>query len=100
MRLNEFDQDTMFTKRQHRFRKQRSTTTAGKELQSILAHAMDNSDYAVVASLDLNVVFDVINVNELLRQLENMGIPQDIVGLLSTWLKNRTAYVEIEMTCS
>jgi hypothetical protein len=41
---------------------------------------------------------DVINVKELLRRLENMGIPRDIVSLLSTWLQDRTAYVEIEMT--
>ncbi len=29
-----------------------------------------------------------------------MGIPLDIVGVLSTWLQNRTAFVEIEMSCS
>ncbi len=86
----------MFTKRQHGFRKQRSTITAGKELQSII-HAMDSGDYAAVASLNLSAAFDVINVNELLRRLEHMGIPQDIADLLSTWLQNMTAYVEIEM---
>jgi hypothetical protein len=36
MRMNEYNQDIMFTKRQHGFRKQRSTITAGKELQSIV----------------------------------------------------------------
>ena len=61
---------------------------------------MDGGDYAAVASLDLSAAFDVINVNELLRRLENMGIPKDIVVLLSNWLQNRNAYVEIEMTCS
>ena len=73
MRMNEFNQDTMFTKRQHGFRKQRSTITAGKELQSILAQAMDRGDYAAVASLDLSAAFHVINVNELLRRLNTMG---------------------------
>jgi len=29
-----------------------------------------------------------------------MGIPQDIVGLLSNWLQNRIAYVEIDSCCS
>jgi len=53
--------------------------------------------YAAVASLDLSAAFYVINVNELLRRLEHMGIPQDIADLLSTWLQNMTAYVEIEM---
>jgi exonuclease III len=100
IKLTEFDQDIMFTKSQHGFRKQRSTITAGKELQSILAQAMDSGDYVAVASLDLSAAFDVINVIELLRRLSNMGIPQDIVGLLSAWLQNRTAYVEIEASCS
>ncbi len=70
---------------------------AGKELKSI---PMDSGNYAAVASLNLSAIFDVINVNELLRRLEHMGIPQDIVGLLSTWLQNRTSFVEIEMSCS
>ena len=29
-----------------------------------------------------------------------MGIPQDIVSLLSAWLRDRTAYVEVETACS
>ncbi len=76
----------MFTKRLHGFSKQRSTITARKELQSILAYAMDSGNYAAVESLDLSAAFDAINVKELLRRLEHMGISQDIVGLLSTWL--------------
>ncbi len=71
---------------------------AGKEVQSILPHVMDSGDYAAVASLNFSAALDVINVKELLRRLENMGIPRDIVSLLSTWLQDRTAYVEIEMT--
>jgi hypothetical protein len=100
MQMNEFNQDTMFTRRQHGFRKQRSTITAGKELQSILAQAMDRGDYAAVASLDLSAAFDVINVSELLKRLITMGVPQDIVGLLSNWLQNRLAYLEIDSCCS
>jgi ribonuclease P/MRP protein subunit RPP40 len=61
---------------------------------------MDRGDYAAVASLDLSAAFDVINVSELLRRLITMGIPQDIVGLLSNWLQNRIAYVEINSCCS
>ena len=98
--MNKFNQGTMFMKRQHGFRKQKSTITAGKELQSILSQAMDRGDYAAVASLDLSAAFDVINVPELLRRLTKMGIPPDVVCLLSAWLQNRTAYVEIESSCS
>ena len=99
-RLMEFDQDIMFTKSQHGFRKCRSTITAGKELQSLLATEMDGGGYVVVASLDLSAAFDVIDVSELVRRMSNMGIPQDIVGLLSAWLRGRTAYVEVETWCS
>ena len=83
MRLAEFTQDKMFTNKQHGFRKQKSTITAGKELQSILSQAMDLGDYAAVVSLDLSAAFDVKNVSELLRRLTKMGIPPDVVSMVT-----------------
>ena len=36
---------------------------------------MDLDKYVAVASLDLSAVFDVVNVDLLLKRLEKMGIP-------------------------
>jgi hypothetical protein len=69
----------MFTKRQHGFRKQKSKVKARIELQSLLVQAINEGNYAVIESLNLSTAFDVIIVNELLRRLENMGIPRDVM---------------------
>ena len=49
-----------------------------------------------MATLDLSSAFDVVNVELLLKRLEIMGIPHDIITLLSEWLRNRYFYVSVE----
>ena len=41
------------------------------------------------------VVFDVVNVELLIKRLYIIGIPDDIVRLISEWLKNRFFYVTV-----
>ena len=53
-----------------------------------------------VASLDLSSAFDVINVDLLLVRLSVMGLPDDLVLLLRSRLKDRSAYVEVDGECS
>ena len=79
---------------QHGFKKNRSTITAGLTLQSILANALDEDEYAVMSSLDLSAAFDLVNHELLLTRLSKMGIPNDVIKLLESWLKNRYCYVE------
>ena len=83
-------------KPQHGFKKKTSTKTAGLKLQSILARALNDDNYAIMATLDLSSAFDVVNVELLLKRLEVMGLPRDIITLLSEWLRNRYFYVSIE----
>jgi hypothetical protein len=52
---------------QHGFKKHRSTATAGLTVQSLLARALDNNDYACTSRLDLSAAFDVVNLNFLLN---------------------------------
>jgi hypothetical protein len=94
--LETSDADKLFTKHQHGFRKRRSTITAIAELQNIIATHMDLNEYVAVASLDLSAAFDVVNVDLLLKRLENMGIPEDLTQILASWLKDRAAYVEVD----
>ena len=78
----------------------KSTVIAITELQSIIATHMDLDEYVAVASLDLSAAFDVVNVKLLLRRLLAMGIPEDLVVILTDWLKDRSAYVEVDGQCS
>jgi hypothetical protein len=90
----------LFTDKQHGFRKGRSTVTAARKLQMEIAKVMDNDMYVAVASLDLSAAFDVVNIDLLIKRLQIIGLPKDIILLLKAWLKDRKAYVEVEDACS
>jgi hypothetical protein len=82
-------------KNQHGFKKQRSTVTALKEIQSQIATKIDEGYYIAMGSLDLTAAFDVVNINLLIRRLKNLGLPEDWMELLEAWLQNRAAFVEV-----
>ena len=48
---------------QHGFKRKKSTATAGALLQSIISRAADDNYHVVMASLDLSMAFDLINVS-------------------------------------
>ena len=85
---------------QHGFKKHKSTATAGLTIQSLLSRALDQNNYAIMASLDLSAAFDVINVNLLIERLKIMGLPADIVDLIRAWLSTRHCYVTVNNDCS
>ena len=87
-------------KPQHGFKQNRSTATAGLTLQSILTRALDEDNYAVMSSIDLSAAFDVVNIKLLLKRLNIIGLPKDIIKLIEIWLKNRMFYVDINGQCS
>jgi hypothetical protein len=65
------------------------------ELQSIIARAVENDDYILVASLDLSSAFDVVNVELLLKRMRIIGLPDDVIELVNVWLCERLYYVSI-----
>ena len=83
-------------KQQHGFKKCKSTTTLALQIQSLIARALDDDNYVLMASIDLSAAFDVINVDLLLKRLKIVGLPDDVVSLIEIWLRNRMFYVEID----
>ena len=83
-------------KSQHGFKKNHSTATLGLTIQSIITKALDNNNFALMASLDLSSAFDVVNVKLLIKRLNIIGIPSDVVSLIETWLSRRHFYVSID----
>ena len=67
-------------KQQHGFKKQKSTATAGKLLQSIISRAADDNCFVLMASLDLSAAFDLVNVGLLIKWLRIMGFPGDLIN--------------------
>ena len=87
-------------KQQHGFKKRKSTATAGALLQSIIARAADEKCYVIMASLDLNAAFDLVNVDLLIKRLRIMGMPSDLIKLIREWLIRRSFYVQVGDDCS
>ena len=52
-------------KQQHGYKKNKGTLTLGLQLQSLTARALDDSNYVLMASLDLSAAFDVVNKKRL-----------------------------------
>ena len=92
-KLNNID---LTGKAQHGFKRKHSTTTAGLTLQSLLARALNDDNFALMSSLDLSAAFDVVNIELLLKRLRIIGLPDDIVALISNWLTERYYYVSID----
>ena len=69
--------------------------TAGLLLQSLIAGALDDDDYVALASLDLSAAFDIVNVALLIKRLQIMGLPPDVVRLIEIWLRERYLYVRV-----
>ena len=69
--------------------------TAGMKLQSVIAKALDDDEYALMSSLDLSSAFNVVNVQLLIKRLKIIGIPNDIISLVDEWLTTRYFYVNI-----
>ena len=82
-------------KQQHGFKKDRSTSTASLVLQSLISRAIDDDNYVLMASLDLSAAFDIVNVKLLLKRLIVIGLPPDVVTLISVWLSKRYYFVTV-----
>ena len=81
---------------QHGFKKKRGTSTLSVELQSAIARALDNDEFVLVSSLDLSSAFDIVNIPLLIKRLKKVGLPNDVIGLISVWLENRSYYVSLD----
>ena len=64
-------------------------------MQSLIARALNEDNYVIMASLDISAAFDVVNTDLLLKRLRIMGLPDDVVGLIETWLRNRLFYIQV-----
>ena len=81
---------------QHGFKKGHSTNTAGLALQQIIANALDEDSFAIMANLDLSAAFDLVNVELLLKRMKILGLPDDLIDLVRIWLSTRYFYVSIK----
>jgi hypothetical protein len=93
--IQEVNNEDITLNGQHGFKKNRSTLTLSLELQSIIARALDNDEFVLVASLDLSSAFDMVNIPLLLKRMSIIGLPHDVTELVRVWLMNSSYYVSV-----
>ena len=96
MQIEDTAKISLTGKPQHGLKKNHGTATLGLTLQSLITQALDENNFALMASIDLSAAFDVVNVKLLLKRLDIVGVPSDVVSLIETWLTNRLFYVSVD----
>ena len=49
-----------------------------------------------MSSIDLSAAFDVVNVELLIKRLRIIGMPNDVIELITIWLEQRYYYVSLD----
>jgi hypothetical protein len=62
----------------------------------LTSRALDDNEYVMVASLDLSSAFDVVNINLLVKRLRIICLPNDVIELITVWLKDRSKYLSLD----
>jgi hypothetical protein len=62
----------------------------------MISRSFDDDNFVLVASLDLSSAFDVVDINLLVKRLKIVGLPSDMIYLITVWLKDRFFYVSID----
>ena len=83
-------------KEQHGFKKGKSTASAGMVIQSIISRALDENNYVLMSSVDLTAAFDLVDVRLLIKRLQIVGLPTDVVKLIELWLSGRSFFVNVD----
>jgi hypothetical protein len=78
---------------QHGFKRGKSASTLSAELQWVIARVLDENVYLFMVSLDLNFVFDVVNMELPLKRMILVGLSNKYQYLVKKW----SYYVSIEI---
>ena len=90
-----FNDNKLFYNSQYGFRSGHSTELAALEIIDRLLTEMDNNEIPFNIFLDLSKAFDTLDHNILLQKLDYYGVKGLANDLFSSYLSNRTQYVEI-----
>ena len=100
-RLDNFlDKCNILNENQYGFRSNRSTSYALLELMEKITDSIDKKKYIVGVFIDLKKAFDTIDHSILLKKLEFYGVRGIALDWLSSYLRNRKQYVEIDNVMS
>jgi hypothetical protein len=86
----------LLSNNQYGFRKRKNTTTAIMHLLKAILETFHEREVMIALFLDLSKAFDCVEHDILIAKLERYGFRGVFLDLLSTYLRNRMQYVDIE----
>lgn len=91
-----FKENHFFADNQHGFRPHRSCETQLAHTLGHISHLYDHKHTIDVIILDFSKAFDTVNHRKLIFKLERTGLNSRLILWISSFLRNRQQYVEIE----
>ena len=94
------DGNNFFNPSHHAYRSFHSTTTAMLQMYTTWVEAVDQGKLAGVCMIDVSAVFDVVDIDLLLRKLELYGFDRNSLQWVWSYLTYRSQCVHIEGSSS
>ena len=88
--------NNVLSSNQHAYRKSHNTATCLFEVTNYLYQLIDDKKLAAVISLDLSKAFDSINHNLLLNKLSTMGLSENSILWIKSYLTNRQQFAQFK----
>jgi hypothetical protein len=67
------------------------------KLLSEISRALIDNEYVLTTSIDMSSAFDLVNIDLLIKRLKIIGLPDDVVELIKSWLKQRSFCASIDL---
>ena len=83
-------ENNLITKTQHAYLKNHSTVTCLAELVNHIYKMLDNRLHTAIVKIDLSKAFDTINHQKLIQKLNNLGLHEDSLSWIASYLSSRT----------
>ena len=90
-----FDNNCLWSKNQHGYRKNHSTTTTLLQIADMLFEAADAKEISSIITVDESAAFDSVEKDILLEKLKIYGLDTSAINWVRTYLEHRTQYVSV-----
>ena len=87
--MTHLEDNKLLSENQHAYRKNHSTVTCLAEVINYVHRLIDKKKYTAIASLDLSKAFDSIKHKLLLKKLRKLGLSENSVQWIGSYLKSR-----------
>ena len=87
--MNHTEENGLFTKHQHGFRKGYSCVTQLIDVYEKWTEELDNRNSVDIIYLDFQMAFDTVPLQRLITNLKSYGIHGDIIRRIGDFLKDR-----------